>query len=189
MVRQQNSSKWYRMNDQPQRYTLCPIPFPLFQVASIIFHLCSTCWEVTTQVRMNKGCAQLLCASTTCCLQVHPFSSGKPFSVSQLFLKSMSFPLNIFLLYAKLSYVYMSIARLLKSCLTFCFAVVTVLSFLGHITLQPPFFLLLLPLPTGLLFMQSCLQKEFFFLDVLLLGLGFRLSNIQEEEKGEGLGF
>jgi hypothetical protein len=101
----------------------------------------------------------------------------------------MSFPLNIFLLYAKLSYVYMSIARLLKSCLTFCFAVVTVLSFLGHITLQPPFFLLLLPLPTGLLFMQSCLQKEFFFLDVLLLGLGFRLSNIQEEEKGEGLGF
>jgi hypothetical protein len=97
----------------------------------------------------------------------------------------MSFPLNIFLLYPKLSYVYMSIARLVKSCLTFCFAVVTVLSFLGHITLQPPFFLLLLPLPTGLLFMQSptCLQNEFFFLDVLLLGLGFRLLNIQEEEK------
>ncbi len=126
----------------------------------------------TTAVCFNN----LLLASSS-------FFSSKPFSASQLFLKSMSFPLNIFLLYAKLSHVYMCIARLLKSCLTFCFAVVTVLSFLGHITLQPPFFLLLLPLPTGLLFMQSptCLQKEF-FLDVLLLGLGSRLSNIQEEE-------
>jgi hypothetical protein len=52
--------------------------------------------------------------------------------------------------------------KLIKSCLTFCFAVVTVLSFLGHITLQPLFFLLLLPLPTGLLFMQSptCVKKS-----------------------------